>query len=84
MSYTRDADRPQRIVELLDALSDTPVTSETHAWFIGHTRNASVLELRLAALVPDAQLISALRRPGRLGQPPTQRHARLLAGRRHV
>ena len=57
MSYTRDADRLQRIVELLDALSDTPVTSETEAWFIGRTRNASVLELRLAALVPDARLI---------------------------
>jgi hypothetical protein len=53
----RHGDRPQGIVELLDALSDTPVTSETNAWFIGHTRNASVLELRLAALVPDAQLI---------------------------
>jgi hypothetical protein len=47
--YTPDADRLQRIVALLDALSDTPVTSETHAWFIGHARNASVLELRLAA-----------------------------------
>jgi hypothetical protein len=45
-------------LELLDALSDTPVTSETHAWFIAHTRKASVLELRLAALVPDAQLIT--------------------------
>jgi hypothetical protein len=58
VSYTRDPDRPQRFVALLDALSDTPVTSETHAWFIGRTRNASVLELRLAALVPDAQLIT--------------------------
>ena len=57
MTSTRHADRPQRIVELLDALSDTPVTSETRAWFIGRTRNAPVLELRLAALVPDAQLI---------------------------
>ena len=57
MSYTHDAARPQRIVELLDALSDTPVTSETDAWFMGRTRNASVLELRLVALVPDAQLI---------------------------
>ena len=37
MFHTRHADRPQRIVELLDALSDTPVTTETHAWFIGHT-----------------------------------------------
>jgi hypothetical protein len=55
---TRDPDHPQRIVALLDALSDTPVTSETPAWFIGRTRNASVLELRLAALVPDAQLIT--------------------------
>jgi hypothetical protein len=34
------------------------VTNETHAWFIGYTRDASVLELRLAALVPDAQLIT--------------------------
>jgi len=62
VSYTDDADRPERIVELLDALSDTPVTSETHAWYIGHTRNASVLELRLAALVPDAQLDEPRRR----------------------
>ena len=45
------------IVELLDALSDTPVTPETHAWFIGHTRNAAVLEQRLAGLAPDAQPI---------------------------
>jgi hypothetical protein len=57
VSHTYDAARPQRIVALLDALSDTPVTNETHAWFIGRTRNASVLELRLAALVPDAHVI---------------------------
>lgn len=58
MFYARHTDHLQGIVELLDALSDTPVTSETHAWFIGRTRNASVLELRLAALVPDVQLIT--------------------------
>ncbi|MGH2798300.1 MAG: hypothetical protein ACRDM0_11670 [Thermoleophilaceae bacterium] len=58
MFQPRHDDRPQGIVALLDALSDMPVISETPAWFIGHTRNASVLELRLAALVPDAQLIT--------------------------
>ena len=58
MSYARHADHLQRLVALSDALSDTPVTTETHAWFIGHARNASVLELRLAALVPDATLIT--------------------------
>ena len=58
MFYARHTDRPHRIVELLDALSDTPVTSETHAWFVGHTRDAAVLELRLARLVPDAQPIT--------------------------
>ena len=57
MFYAHHADRTDGIVELLDALSDTPVTPETHAWFIGHTRNAAVLELRLAGLVPDAELI---------------------------
>jgi hypothetical protein len=56
--HARHADHLQCIVALLDALSDTPVTGETHAWFIAHTRNASVLELRLAALVPDAQPIT--------------------------
>ena len=72
MFYTRDADRLQRIVALLDALSDTPVTNETHAWFIGHTRNASVLALRLAALVPDAQLI---RRSDGLAAWASRRHS---------
>jgi hypothetical protein len=38
-----DDDRSDHMVELHDALSDTPVTSETDAWFIGHRRNAAVL-----------------------------------------
>ena len=57
MFYAHHADRTDGLVELLDALSDTPVTPETHAWFIGHTRNAAVLELRLAGLAPDAEPI---------------------------
>jgi hypothetical protein len=53
-----DAHRRDRMVELVDALSDTPVTTETHAWFIGHARNAAVLARRLAGLMPDAQPIT--------------------------
>jgi hypothetical protein len=56
MTTTTAADRMDRIAAL-DALSDTPVTRESHAWFIGHTRNAAVLELRLAGLAPDARRI---------------------------
>jgi hypothetical protein len=54
---THHADRRDGSVELLDALSDTPMTLETQAWFIGQTRNAAVLELRLAGVAPDAQPI---------------------------
>jgi hypothetical protein len=54
VSYAHHIDCQGRIIELVAALSDTPLTSGTHAWFIGHTRNAAVLELRLAGLVPDA------------------------------
>ena len=57
MSYTHDADRPA-IVNLLAALSDTPLTHETYAWLIGRTANVAILELRLAALLPDAQPIT--------------------------
>lgn len=58
MSYPRCNDRVQGIVALIDALSDTPVTRETPGWFVGRTRNASVLEQRLSALVPDATPIT--------------------------
>jgi hypothetical protein len=50
--------RPSTTVEIVRALSDTPLTHETHAWLIGRTPNAAVLELRLAALLPDAELIA--------------------------
>jgi hypothetical protein len=55
---TRHADRPDRIVELVEALADMPVISETHAWLTGRARDAAVLELRLAGLVPDARPIT--------------------------
>jgi hypothetical protein len=72
MFQTHHADRTDGIVELLDALSDTPVTLETHRWFIGHTRNAAVLELRLAGLAPDAQPIV---RSGRVAAWASLRHS---------
>jgi hypothetical protein len=50
--------RPPTIVDLAAALSDTPLTRETSAWLIGRTASAAVLELRLAALLPDAEPIT--------------------------
>ena len=70
MFYAHHAGRTDGIVEL-DALSDTPMTAETRAWFIGHTRNAAVLELRLAGLVPDARPIV---RSGRVTAWASRRH----------
>jgi hypothetical protein len=55
---THHADRPDHIVEVVEALSDMPVIGETHAWFTGHARDAAVLEQRLAGLVPDARPIT--------------------------
>jgi hypothetical protein len=57
MSYAQHIGRSDGNADLVDALSDTPVTSETAAWFSGHARSAAVLERRLAALMPDAQPI---------------------------
>jgi hypothetical protein len=50
--------RSPTTVDLVAALSDAPLTRETDAWLIGRTTNAAVLELRLAALLPDAQPIT--------------------------
>jgi hypothetical protein len=58
VSYAQHIGRSDGNADLVDALSDTPVTSETDAWFIGHARSAAVLERRLAALMPDAQPIT--------------------------
>jgi hypothetical protein len=55
-------DRSDGIADLVDALSDTPVASETDAWFIGHARSAAVLARRLAALMPDVQPIARTER----------------------
>ena len=50
--------RPPTIVNIAAALSDTPLTRETYAWLIGRTANVAILELRLAALLPDARPIT--------------------------
>lgn len=48
--------QPPTIADLAAALSDTP-THETSAWLVGRVARRAVLELRLAALLPDAQPI---------------------------
>src|SRR4051812_16780095 len=50
--------RPLTNWELVAALSDIPAIRETDAWFIARARNASVLEVRVAALLADAQLVT--------------------------
>jgi hypothetical protein len=68
--------RPPTIVEIVRAISDAPLTHETHAWLIGRTPNAAALELRAAA---RRRADHPHRLSGRVGQPPTQRHDCLLA-----
>jgi hypothetical protein len=63
-----------RIVDVLDALSDIPVTRETDAWFIGHTRNAAVLERRNGRTRARCPGDHAHRPHGCVDQPPTRRH----------
>jgi hypothetical protein len=78
VSYAHHIDCQGRIIELVAALSDTPLTSGTHAWFIGHTRDAAVLELRLAGLVPDAMPIT---RSDRVAAWASRRHSATIVYR---
>jgi hypothetical protein len=56
--YAHHIDRCAGIVELVDALSDTRVPASPTRGSSGTPRNADVLELRLAGLMPDAQPIT--------------------------
>ena len=60
--YRITAARPPTDMDLVVALSDTPVVKETYAWFTGRIRSLTILELRLAALLPDAELVTRTER----------------------
>lgn len=46
------------VMALLDALSDTELRVETQAWLTGTVRSSAVLERRLAALLPDTEVVA--------------------------